>query len=66
MKLETTDQTYANVNKIIIFGNDINKLSSNIIKNVIQISEKLNESLDIDIKTLKNCVRKSAVLFFYH
>lgn len=43
---------YINVDKIVMFGDDTNKLSGNIIKNVAQVSEGLSESLGIDVKTL--------------
>lgn len=43
---------YANIDKVIMFGDDTSKLSSNIITNMTQISEGLNESLGIDVKAL--------------
>lgn len=49
---QATGQAYTNVDKIVMFGDDTSKLSSNIIKNVAQVSEGLSESLGIDVKTL--------------
>ena len=49
---QATGQAYTNVDKIVMFGDDTNKLSGNIIKNVAQVSEGLSESLGIDVKTL--------------
>ena len=45
-------QGYTNVDKIIMYGDDSSKLASNIMTNVSQISEGLNESMGIDLKSL--------------
>lgn len=43
---------YSNVEKMVMFGDDSSKLSGNIINNITQVSEGLNESLGIDLKSL--------------
>ena len=45
-------QGYTNVDKIIMYGDDSSKLAGNIMTNVSQISEGLNESMGIDLKSL--------------
>lgn len=43
---------YANVDKIIMYGNDTEKIAGNMITNLTQISEGISESLGIDLKGL--------------
>ena len=47
---------YANVDKLIMFGDDTSKLSGNIINNITQVSEGLSQSLGIDMKALASAV----------
>ena len=49
---EAVGAGYANVEKMVMFGDDSSKLSGNIINNITQVSEGLNESLGIDLKSL--------------
>ena len=50
---------YANVDKIVMFGDQSSKLSGNILNNVSQISEGLSESLGIDLKSALGSVMKN-------
>jgi flotillin len=43
---------YQGVDKIVMLGNDSNQLAGNIMNTTTQISEGLNESLGIDLKTV--------------
>ena len=47
---EATGKAYTNVDKIVMFGDNGEKLTSGIINNVAQVSEGLSESLGIDLK----------------
>lgn len=47
---EATGRAYTNVDKIVMFGDNGEKLTSGIINNVAQVSEGLSESLGIDLK----------------
>lgn len=47
---------YANVDKLIMFGDDSSKLSGNIINNISQVSEGLSESLGVDLKALMSAI----------
>ena len=43
---------YQNVDKIVMLGGESSKLAGDIMSNVTQISEGMNESLGIDLKSL--------------
>ena len=47
---------YANIDKLVMFGDDTSKLSGNIINNITQVSEGLSQSLGIDMKALASAV----------
>ena len=47
---EAVGAGYANVEKMVMFGDDTSKLTNNIIRNISQVSEGLNESVGMDLK----------------
>lgn len=49
---EAAGKAYSNVDKIVMFGGESSKLTEDIVKNIIQVSEGLGESLGIDVKTI--------------
>ena len=45
-------EAYTNVDKIYMYGGESSKLQSDIMKNVVQVSEGLGETLGIDLKSV--------------
>lgn len=49
---EAIGQGYANVDKIVMYGDDTEKFAGNMISNLTQVSEGISEGLGIDLKGL--------------
>ena len=49
---EAIGKGYANVDKIVMYGDDTQKFSANMISNLTQVSEGVSEGLGLDLKSL--------------
>jgi flotillin len=59
---EAAGKAYTNVDKIYMYGGESSNLTSDIMKNVTQVSEGLGESLGIDLKSLLTGVLGAKIL----
>jgi flotillin len=59
---EAAGKAYTNVDKIYMYGGESSHLTSDIMKNVTQVSEGLGESLGIDLKSLLSGVLGAKII----